>query len=401
MFALDRQDGRRIRYGPPRPTYLNFTSAWISLLYLAITSHQITDTILAPGSLYYYAPTKIAPIHLAVFYVFSGALHCWQSSHYKSWRVTWIYAWSSLLFISGYILRAITAFQYDNLPIFLASIVLLYAAPPVYELGNYLVLGRCLHYVPHLSPIHPDRTLTLFLALSTVVEALTASGAVRVFNADVPNEMAAGKALLKTSLVLQLFVMVVQLVLGGVFHSRVRKSGILKTGDAAGKAKIEKVLITLYLSCLLITARTIFRTVEYFVASKMAPPYTSENQISPLIRYELYFWVFEAMPMAMNSLLLNIRHPGKYLPRNALAYLGQDGVERDGAKFGSDRRPLWLKIVDPLDLVRLVKGGDEEWWLKEEQELERHEMVDGRGEKKKERRGRGRVVWRCRGCKRD
>jgi len=336
----------------------------------------------APGSLYYYAPTKIAPIHLAVFYVLSGALHCYQSTHYRSWRVTWIYAWSSLLFISGYILRAINAFRYDNLELFLASIVLLYAAPPVYELGNYLVLGRCLHYVPHLSPIHPDRTLTLFLALSTVVEVLTASGAVRVYNADVPDEMAAGKALLKTSLVLQLFVMLVQIVLGATFHHRVRQSGILNNTNGQGNARIENVLITLYASCLLITARTIFRTVEYFTIAQLTPPFTANTYISPLVRYEWYFWVFEAMPMAMNSLLLNVRHPGKYLPRNADAFLGVNGEVRDGEKWGSDKRPLWRKILDPLDLVRLVKGGDEEWWLKESRELDIVQQEGDSGKKK-------------------
>lgn len=338
----------------------------------------------APGSLYYYAPTKIAPIHLAVFYVFSGLLHCYQSTHYRSWRVTWIYAWSSLLFISGFILRAINAFKYNHLELFLASIVLLYAAPPVYELGNYLVLGRCLHYIPHLSPIHPDRTLTLFLALSSVVEALTASGAVRVYNADRPQEMDVGKSLIKTSLILQLFVMVVQIVLGATFHHRVRRSGILKGPNAHEKAQIEKVLITLYGSCLLITARTIFRTVEYFTLAQLNPPFTSDTYISPLISHEWYFWVFEVMPMAMNSLLLNIRHPGKYLPRNPNAFLGTSGLLMDGAKFGKDTRPLWRKIVDPLDLVRLVKGGDKKWWLSEQQESEDVQHDDGYVKKKGE-----------------
>ena len=238
--------------------------------------------------------------------------------------------------------------------------MLVYAAPPLYELGNYLVLGRSLHYIPHLSPIHPDRTLTLFLALSAVVEALTANGAARAIRADDEDDVETGKALLKTALVLQLVVMGVQLALGGRYNYLGRKSGILRNNT--GSADIQNVLITLYASCALITIRTIFRTVEYFLVSDFHPgPGTPESDVSVLIRYEWWFWFFEATLMFLNSVLLNIRHPGKFLPVNRKAYLDQAGTEKDGLEFG-DHRPVWRKIVDPLDLVGLVMGGDEKWW---------------------------------------
>lgn len=236
----------------------------------------------------------------------------------------------------------------------------MYAAPPLYELGNYLVLGRSLHYIPHLSPIHPDRTLTLFLALSAVVEALTANGAARAIRADDEDDVETGKTLLKIALVLQLGVMGVQLALGGRYNYLGRKIGILK--DNTGSADIQNVLVTLYASCFLITVRTIFRTVEYFHVSDFHPgPDTSESDVSVLIRYEWWFWFFEATLMFLNSVLLNWRHPGKYLPVNRKAYLDQTGTEKNGLEFG-DHRPVWRKIVDPLDLVGLVMGGDEKWW---------------------------------------
>lgn len=223
-----------------------------------------------------------------------------------------------------------------------------------------MVLGRSLHYIPHLSPIHPDRTLTLFLALSAVVEALTANGAARAIRADDEDDVKTGQALLKTALILQLAVMGVQLALGGRYHNRGRKTGILKNNT--GSADIQNVLMTLYLSCFLITVRTIFRTVEYFLISDFHPgPGTPESDVSVLVRYEWWFWFFEATLMFLNSSLLNWRHPGKYLPVNRKAYLDMQGVEKDGLEFG-DHRPVWRKIVDPLDLVGLVMGGDEKWW---------------------------------------
>lgn len=234
------------------------------------------------------------------------------------------------------------------------------------------MLGRCLHYIPHLSPIHPDRTLTLFLALSSVVEALTANGAARAIRADNDKDVEIGKALLKTALVLQLVVMAVQLLLGGRYNYLGRKSGILKNNT--GTADIQNVLVTLYMSCFLITVRTIFRTVEYFLVSDFHPdPDTPESSVSVLIRFEWWFWFFEATLMFLNSVLLNWRHPGKFLPTNRKAYLDEQGVERDGLEFG-DHRPLWRKIVDPLDLVGLVVGGDERWW-------ERDRLQEGEGER--------------------
>lgn len=51
-------------------------------------------------------------------------------SKYKSWKVTSLLPWSALLFTAGFVLRSIAAFgQWGNLSIYIASTVLLLAAP--------------------------------------------------------------------------------------------------------------------------------------------------------------------------------------------------------------------------------------------------------------------------------
>lgn len=69
--------------------------------------------------------------------------------------------------------------------------------------------------------------------------------------------------------------------------------------------------------------------------------------------------------MFSNTMMLNFRHPGKYLPRTITTYLGEDGVEREGCKF-KDRRSILVQILDPFDIVGLVKGNDKKdrWWEK-------------------------------------
>jgi hypothetical protein len=87
--------------------------------------------------------------------------------------------------------------------------------------------------------------------------------------------------------------------------------------------------------------------------------------ISPIIRYEWFFYVFEVTLMFTNTIMLNVRHPGKYLPRNITTYLGEDGVEKEGCKF-KDRRSVVVQILDPFDIWGLLKGNDKKdrWWEK-------------------------------------
>lgn len=290
-------------------------------------------------------------------------LHTYQSAKYHSYKTTWVYAWSALIFVAGYSLRAYGAFHFGNINVYIASLVLLYAAPPVYELGNYIVLSRCLRHIPHLSPLHPDRTLTLFLGLSIVIEVLTANGAVKTVTGDSQASIDVGKALLKTTLVLQLAVMVLLLAIAGTYHRRCRRAGIFRSNS--GTADVENVLLTMYGSCTLITIRTVFRTAEYFAVASLRPPFRNLTDLSPLVRYEWFFWVFESAVMLVNSLLLNARHPGRYLPRRHDVFLLPDGRERVGVEV-SDRRPVWQKCCDPFDLYGFVMGKDEKWWLKED-----------------------------------
>jgi hypothetical protein len=198
---------------------------------------------------------------------------------------------------------------------------------------------------------------------------LTANGAQRAVNSSsTPSEIAAGKALLKAALIAQLFVLALFVMVAGRFQYNCSKAGMLAT-TSNNRRRILNVLVTLYISSALIGTRTIYRTVEYFATAAIPAPQAGEvydvNSISPIIRYEWFFYVFEVTLMFTNTMMLNFRHPGKYLPRKITTYLGEDGVEREGCKFKDTRNTL-LKIFDPFDIWGLVKGNDKKdrWWEK-------------------------------------
>ncbi|KAI1288810.1 RTA1 like protein-domain-containing protein [Xylaria venustula] len=281
-------------------------------------------------NIWVYEPNKGAAIFFAIAFLSTGAVHFWQALHYHSWRLTGLYVFCSLLFVGGFIARVLGAFDNTNIIKYIVSIVLTYAAPPLYELGNYYILGRILYFVPYCSPIHPGRVLTTFAAVSSVIEALNGVAASYVANVTLPQNLQdLGHTLFKVALILQLVVILLFVSLATTFLLRCRKNGI-------NHPKVNQPLLTLYISSATIFVRTIYRTVEYFEIGA-GVSYTSGTGIrpkSPILRYEWFFYVFEAALMLTNSVLLNVRHPRRWLPQSTKVYLAKGIIKAWMATVG-------------------------------------------------------------------
>ncbi|KAL4810018.1 hypothetical protein BDV18DRAFT_130126 [Aspergillus unguis] len=310
------------------------------------------------GSIWYYAPNKGSPIAFAILFAVSGLIHGYQSQRFKSWTVTGLLPWSALLFTIGFILRTVGAFgQWDNVNIYISSTVFLLAGPPVYEGANFFILGRILYYIPYLSPMHPGRVFSTFLGFLFFVEVLTANGAALLANIEATeHNQNIGKGLLKAALVLQLAIMVGFVSVAVTFHVKCQRAGVLTK-------KLRTVLTVLYCSCVLITTRTVFRTVEYFTTAGQHT-WDDPNDVDPIIKNEWIFWLFEVAIMYANTVMLNIFHPMRYLPRSNKTYLAKDGTtEIEGPGF-KDPRPWYVTFVDPFDITGLIfnKGKRHKYW---------------------------------------
>ncbi|KAI0382611.1 RTA1 like protein-domain-containing protein [Hypomontagnella monticulosa] len=326
------------------------------------------------GSIWIYAPNKGAPIFFAIAYAATGVWHAWQAAHYKSWKLTGLYVFCAFLFVGGFILRGLGAFDYKKIIYYIVSICLVYAAPPLYELSNYHILGRILYLVPYHSPIHPGRVLTTFAAVSLIVETLSGIGASYVSNPTLPEKMLhTGQALLKAALILQLVVVTLFVTLAATFQRRCLKNGINNT-------KVNQALLTLYISSAIITVRCIYRTVEFFDIDNMnfASPDFDPSTLGPILRYEWFFYVFEATLMLLNSVLLNVRHPRRWLPETTKVYLAKDGVtEIMGPGYKEDRN-IVATLLDPFDLYGMIKGRDGKTRFWDENNSENSENREGK-----------------------
>ncbi len=223
----------------------------------------------------------------------------------------------------------------------LTSLYLSVASRPVYAAINYLILSRVLYYVPYLSPIHPGRVLTTFLAADGICETLIGNGASRMANANLTSDQrAVGEDIVKAALIMQACLFMLFVLLAIVFQRRASRSGVLKQN-------IRTVLIVMYVSSTIVTIRCIYRVIEFFLG------YTGY-----VYTHEPFFWVFEASIMFVNTAMLNIWHPGRYLPQSNKVFLSKDGETELLGPGWSDKRPFIVTFFDPFDLYGLFTGRD-------------------------------------------
>lgn len=208
--------------------------------------------------------------------------------------------------------------------------------------------------MPYHSPIHPGRVLTTFAFVSFIIETLNGTGVSYIANQSLSaSQRETGNSLLKAALVIQLAVLALFVLLAATFDRRCRRAGVRS-------ARLTSALRTLYASAGLLGVRTVFRVAEYWSIAEhdFWDPDVDRASLSPAIRYEWFFYVFEAALMLVNHIMLNVRHPRRYLPKSTKTYLSAvDGKTEVTGPGYKDERPFLVTLVDPFDLAGLMKNG--------------------------------------------
>jgi hypothetical protein len=258
--------------------------------------------------------------------------------------------------IVGFAFRELGGYHTDNLTYLIVSTVLIMSGPPVYALINYFILSRILYYIPYLAPMHPGRVATTFVGLDAVCEILIGQGAWRMANSTMTEKQRQlGANLVTASLCLQAALFGAFGLLAAQFHIRARKAGVLSKD-------LKTVLVVLYVSATIVTIRCIYRLVEYI-----------SGWDSAIYKNEVVFWIFEAVIMFLNTLLLNFWHPGKRLPKSNSVFLDRDGVTERRGPGWTDDRPWIVTLFDPFDVHGMLTGKDKktQFWDMSDEELTR------------------------------
>jgi hypothetical protein len=92
-------------------------------------SHTMADGKPVPGSVYFYAPNKIAPPIFTTLFLVATVTHIVQCIRYKSWKITALHPFCALLFTAGFATRAHDAWDFGNIKTYVTSTLLIYSAP--------------------------------------------------------------------------------------------------------------------------------------------------------------------------------------------------------------------------------------------------------------------------------
>lgn len=217
-----------------------------------------------------------------------------------------------------------------------------YITSPLLELANYHVLGRVLYYIPHLAPFPPGKVVSTFGLIMLIVETLNALGVALSSNPSADSsQQHLGSSLTIAALSLQFAVILTFLALASILHRRCAKAQIL----SVYYRPIITMLITLYMSMALILIRCIYRLIEHLGNTAVdLEDIEKLKNLSPILRHEYYYYIFEASLMLVNSVLWNIWNPSRFLPSNHLIHVAKDGNAETIADQGKDDRSLLAKL---------------------------------------------------------
>ncbi|KAK3305109.1 uncharacterized protein B0T15DRAFT_531359 [Chaetomium strumarium] len=309
-----------------------------------------------PGSAWFYQPSFATPMMYAGNYALIGAYHLHRcmsvlrferfcsfiSLTLRSSRFNW--SWvnccffvSCVLYFQGYMVRQVARYLlcYNNVYAYLASTLPIDLAAPILIVANCCILAGTFSYVPHLSPIHPDRMVPVLGTLTAVVETIRVYLTLRA--PSNPSYYAPHSLeLTRASLALQLSAITLFYLLAARFHYRVVQSVRVPYYN-----RVRAVLRTLYVSMLLILVRTLYRSAAHFggadaYALLVLSSGSAAEQPESLWQ-ELFLFLFEAGAMMFNVIMWYLRHPKDFLPPPGCGrYLAPDGkTEVDGSVEGA------------------------------------------------------------------
>ncbi|KAG8836176.1 hypothetical protein FRC17_009519 [Serendipita sp. 399] len=302
--------------------------------------------------LWCYVPNKGAAYAFAILYFFNAVGHWYQCWRYKA-KYTIPLGVGATFTTVGFIFKIVSSYYPDALGYWMPAVILLcesarfrsavygliapsVTAPPIYSAADYFILAKTLHYVPSQAPMHPGRVVTTFVTLDGLCEMLMGTGIGQVVNYDKPKRVQIGTILIKTGLILQIVLFIGFVTVAVRFHANVRKANLV--------GRWTTVLYVLYTSAFVISVRCLYRVVEYFMGTT-----------GPLYRLEVYFHVFEATLMLINVIVLNVLHPGRFLPKSNKMFLNENGQEERGERGGwDDNRPFLLTLIDPFNIKGLI-----------------------------------------------
>uniref|UniRef100_A0A8H7KDB7 RTA1 domain protein n=1 Tax=Bionectria ochroleuca TaxID=29856 RepID=A0A8H7KDB7_BIOOC len=258
------------------------------------------DYVNAVWSFYRFIPSTAANTVFIVLFGIATILHFFQMLRTKTWYLTALVT-GGVAELIGYIGRLMNALQKPGcwtLGPYIMQNVLILIAPALMAASIYMILGRIILLTDgERYALVKRRWLTKLFVTGDVISLMmqASGGGLMAINADL---MKIGEKVIIGGLFVQLAFFGFFIIVAALFHYRMRQNPTSQASQPRIRWQI--YLMTLYVTGTLIWIRSLFRAIEFI-----------EGNMGPLMRQEVYVFVFDGMLMFIVLLWMNWFHPSE------------------------------------------------------------------------------------------
>ncbi|KAJ5689649.1 Protein RTM1 [Penicillium macrosclerotiorum] len=258
--------------------------------------------------LYRYTPSIPAAAVFVAIFLFLGIVYTIRLIQTRTYYFVPFLV--GLLFeCAGYIARIFSHFDTKALGPYIVQTMLILVAPPLFAASIYMTLGRVIVALDaRKASIVPVRFLTKIFVVGDVISFLLQCGGGGYMAAGTLSAMTTGANIVISGLAIQLLFFGLFVIVSAVFHWRVRMQSEYKPvssphGQGLQKS-LEPIMWALYVACILILVRSIFRVIEF-----------AEGNDGFVMKNEYFLYVFDACLMALAGITLAVVYPGSFLTK--------------------------------------------------------------------------------------
>lgn len=270
------------------------------------------------GFFYYDASVPAAIVFAVIFAILLG-IHIWQIVKYKTVFMS-VMIIAVAMELLGYITRIISIKNTDALWANIVSQTTLVVAPAFLAANDYMIIGRVMSFVGSEYGLINHNKITKIFVGADVLEILTQAGGAALLAGAQGNidRMKKARDLLLAGLSLQVVTFGVFVFVAIAYDWRSSRAEALKPYQSEMK-NLRRLWYAFYVSAVLITGRSIYRTAEFGEVSFASGHATPDGYA---LTHEWPLYIFDSLPIFLSVLAFNVFHPGRFLPVRKGAMIG-------------------------------------------------------------------------------
>lgn len=277
----------------------------------------------APDALWVYCPSFAAAILFSVLFGLTTITHIVQAIVYRK-RFAFVLIMGAIWECGGYVTRTLSVMNQKNEAMYTVQQLLILLAPLWINAYIYMLLGRMIHFFlvdDRVFGIRARRITKVFVWFDIIAFLIQAAGGMMVTPGASQKTQKLGLDIYTAGVGAQLLFLSIFTSLAVGFQRRLKHQS--RSATACGRdsdsesqlqlqsecdtpipnpALAKRLLILLYVVMTLVIIRNIYRLVEF-----------STGVDSVILKHEWYNYVWDAAPMFLALLALNIIYPGKIL----------------------------------------------------------------------------------------